>query len=190
MVRRFLLLVAALAALGGCSSMKPEDFANAEPKLILEEYFQGKSRAYGFVENFSGKVIRQFVVDIEGRWDGKTLTLIEDFVWNDGEVEQRIWELTKVDAHTWEGRTADAIGVATGKLYGNAFNLRYDFNLKTGNGRTKVSFDDWMFLQPDGVLLNRAQIRKFGLTVAEVTISFKREPEAVGQVGEVRKAAE
>lgn len=190
MVARILLLVAALAALGGCSSMKPEDFANTEPKLILEEYFQGKSRAYGFVENFAGKVTRQFVVDIDGRWDGTTLTLVEDFVWNDGEKEQRIWTLTKTGPDTWEGRTPDAIGVATGKLAGNAFNMKYDFNLKTGEGRTKVSFDDWMFLQPDGVLLNRAQIKKFGITVAEVTISFKREAPAATQVGEMRKAAE
>jgi hypothetical protein len=31
-----------------------------------------------------------------------------------------------------------------------------------------------MFLQPDGVLLNRASMRKFGFRVGEVTIAFQK----------------
>ena len=35
-------------------------------------------------------------------------------------------------------------------------------------------FDDWLFLQADGVLLNRANMSKFGLALGEVFISFKK----------------
>jgi hypothetical protein len=37
-----------------------------------------------------------------------------------------------------------------------------------------VSFDDWMYLQADGVLLNRAKMSKFGFTLGEVTIAFQK----------------
>lgn len=190
MLRRLLILVAAVAALAGCSSMKPEDFANTTPKLVLEEYFQGRTRAYGLVEDRFGNVTRQFVADIQGTWDGTTLTLVEDFVWNDGEVEQRIWKLTKQGEHGWRGETPDAIGPSRGKLYGNAFFMEYDFNLKYGNGRTKVHFDDWMFLQPDGVLLNRAEISKFGIHLATVTIAFRKEGVGMAPAVAAPKAAE
>lgn len=33
--------------LAGCSPMKPEDFAGQEPRFVLEEYFQGQTRAWG-----------------------------------------------------------------------------------------------------------------------------------------------
>lgn len=175
MLSRLLLLLLSLAVLNGCSSMKPEQFAGSTPRFALEEYFQGSSRAYGLVEDRFGTVRRQFTVDITGSWDGQVLTLVEDFHWNDGEQEQRIWHLTKRDEHQWEGRTADAIGTAVGKQYGNAFNLRYDFNLKLDGGRTRVHFDDWMFLMPDGVVLNRAAMSKFGVHLATVTIAFRKD---------------
>ena len=37
-----------------------------------------------------------------------------------------------------------------------------------------VVFDDWMFLQPDDVLVNRATVSKFGFKVGEVTLFFTK----------------
>jgi hypothetical protein len=37
-----------------------------------------------------------------------------------------------------------------------------------------VKFDDWMFLQADGVLVNRATVSKFGFKVGEVTLFFTK----------------
>lgn len=193
MLRRLFILFAAMAALAGCSSnMKPEDFAGTTPKLALEEYFLGKTRAYGIVEDRSGKVIRQFVADIDGTWDGKVLTLTEDFVWSDGEIQQRIWTLTKLDDHRWEGTAGDVIGKSTGAVYGNAFNMQYYMDLKTESRNWKVHFDDWMFLQADGVLLNRAVMSKWGFDLATITISFRRlDGKAAGQqAAAVTQAAE
>ena len=45
------------------------------------------------------------------------------------------------------------------------------------SGRTlAVHFDDWMYLQPDGVLLNRAYVSKWGIDIGSVTLAFKRVP--------------
>ncbi len=39
-----------------------------------------------------------------------------------------------------------------------------------------VSFEDWMFLMDDKVMLNRAEMSKFGFKLGEVTLSFSKRP--------------
>ncbi len=39
----------------------------------------------------------------------------------------------------------------------------------------EVQFDDWMFLVDDRVLLNRATMSKFGVTLGEVLLSFTKQ---------------
>ena len=43
-----------------------------------------------------------------------------------------------------------------------------------GDSVYDMQFEDWMYLQPDGVLLNRAFMRKYGIALGEVTLAFKR----------------
>lgn len=174
MPRSALVIVALAAGLTGCSTMKPEDFAQTEPRLVLEEYFAGDLRAWGLFQDRFGTVRRQFVVDIEGTWDGETLTLVEDFVYDDGEEERRVWSIRKVGEDRYEGTAEGVIGLAQGQTAGNAFNFRYDFDLPVGDSTWRVHFDDWMFLQRDGVMLNRASVSKWGIAVGEASIFFQR----------------
>jgi hypothetical protein len=176
MIRRFLVLLATTLALMGCSGMKIEDFAGKTPVLKIDEYFLGRTRAWGIFEDRFANLRREFTVDIEGKWEGDEFVLDEHFDYADGEKDRRVWRLKKTGENTWEGRTPDAIGVAIGKQVGNAFSFKYDINLKM-NGRTlAVHFDDWMYLQPDGVLLNRAYVSKWGIDIGAVTLAFKRVP--------------
>ena len=50
--------------------MKPEDFKDQKPRLIIEEYLSGNVKAWGILQNRSGKVTRQFSADLDGKWDG------------------------------------------------------------------------------------------------------------------------
>ena len=162
--------------------MKPIDFKNTVPQFILEEYFIGKTQASGIFEDRFGNIRRQFQVDITGTWNGRNLVLDEQFVYNDGERDQRIWTIEKIDAHTYKGRADDVIGSAQGKAYGNALNWRYDMNLKIGTSTIQVHFNDWMFLQSSGVLLNRAKVSKFGIELGTVTLAFvKTKKDGVAQ---------
>ena len=79
------------------SAMKPEDFKNKEPRLIIENYLSGNVKAWGVLQNRSGKVTRQFSADLNGKWDGKQLILDEKFNWSDGEIQNRQWQITKID---------------------------------------------------------------------------------------------
>ena len=38
-----------------------------------------------------------------------------------------------------------------------------------------VKFDDWMFLQEDGYLINIAKVKKFGITLGKVILFFEKE---------------
>ena len=128
-----------------------------------------------------GNLRRQFVVDIEGNIEGDELILREDFVYNDGETQQRTWRIRPLGGGRYEGRADDVIGVAIGTARGNALNWIYKMDLKVDDGSWRVSFDDWMFLQPDGTLLNRATISRWGFDIGVVTIAFRKLPEAGGE---------
>ncbi len=154
--------------------MKIENFQSASTDLRIEEYFQGQTRAWGMFQDRFGNIRREFVVDITGTWDGRTLVLDEDFKYDDGEVETRRWEIEKTGPSTYEGRETNAIGVAHGEAKGNAFHWVYDYNLKVGDKIWKVKFDDWMLLQSDGVLLNRAEVSRWGINIGTVFLSFKK----------------
>lgn len=176
MIRRLPYILVVILTLGACSNMQIEDFAGTAPELKLEEYFAGQTKAWGIFEDRFGNLKREFTVDILGEWDGTTLTLTEDFVYSDGEEEQRIWRITKLANGRYEGRADDVIGVANGTVRGKALNWSYDLMLTISGNQVKVRFDDWMFLQPGGVLINKADVSKFGISLGTVTLFFAKDP--------------
>ncbi len=171
-----LVLMLTACSLTACGGLDVADYRQATPKLELERYFDGRLKAYGQFQDRFGHVKRRFVVDIEGRWNGETLTLDESFVYDDGEREKRLWTLRQTADGGWTGSAGGVVGTAAGRGAGNAFNWQYDFDLATDDGVIRLHFDDWLFLQDDGVLLNRAYVSKFGINVGEVLISFARQP--------------
>ena len=172
-----------LIVLAGCTNMKPTDFKDAAPRLVIEDYFAGQTRAWGIFEDRFGRLRRQFTVDIAGAWDGQELVLDERFEYADGERDRRIWRIKKTGDHTYEGRADDVIGTAQGQAYGNALNWRYDMDLKVGDGTLRVHFNDWMFLQPSGVLLNRASVTKLGVRIGSVTLAFMKPGQETANTG-------
>ena len=125
---RLFLLIITLLFITSCSSkqsMKPEDFKDQKPRLIIEDYLSGNVKAWGILQNRSGKVTRQFSADLNGKWDGKQLILDEKFDWSDGEVQTRQWQITKIDEHNYEGTAGDVVGKARGYSYGPAFKFEY-----------------------------------------------------------------
>ncbi|WP_416153182.1 DUF3833 domain-containing protein [Thalassobaculum sp. OXR-137] len=189
MLYRFAYVVTVLLLLGGCQSMQIDDFKGTTPKLVLEDYFEGKTKAWGIFEDRFGNLRRQFVVDITGTWDGTTLTLDEQFDYADGEKDQRIWRIEKVGENSYVGRASDVIGTAQGQTEGSAFSWTYEMELNIQGHDVKVRFDDWMFLQSDGVMVNRAYVTKFGIELGTVTLFFQKASAERAETGEGREAA-
>jgi uncharacterized protein YceK len=177
-MKQLLTLLLATLLTSGCGTMNPRDFSDSSQRLDLFDYFQGHTLAWGLFEDRFGKLRRQFRVDITGTVDGDTLVLEEDFLYADGERQQRTWTITRSGEDTYTGRAADVVGEAHGETAGNALHWTYRMDLQVGGRQLRVTFDDWMFLQPDGVLLNRARVSKFGLEIGSVTLAFMRPVQA------------
>lgn len=175
MLKQFIIIIFA-GIITGCSSMNVTQYQENDPKLVLEEYFVGESTAYGVFEKRSGEVVNQFKVKITGTFEDNVLTLIEDFEYLNGKIEQRIWKINKLPDGYYEGTTNGVIGIAKGRVSGNAFNWQYVFDTAVGDTSYHLKFDDWMFLQEDGVLINRAHVSKWGFGVGSVTLSFYKKP--------------
>ncbi len=176
MFLRYIVLILTFL-LTSCSGIDISRYKDNEPKLDLYSYFNGTTRGWGIVQDRSGKMTRQFIVAIDGKVNrAGDLVLTEDFNWNNGEKTQRIWTITKNNEQTYSGRAADVQGEAQGVASGNALNWRYDMLIAVDDSEWSIGFDDWMFLQPEGILLNRASMKKFGFRVGEVTIAFQKEP--------------
>lgn len=169
------LAVLSLALLTACAG-KPnlDDPTLSERQLNLEEFFAGKTLAHGQFQDLFGTVQRRFEVDIDGTWDGKTLTLVEDFTYDDGETEQRIWTLEKTGENTWRGTAPGVIGEATGVERGDTFNWTYRINLPVRKGTMRVDFDDWMWLMTPDRVLNRAYMSRAGVRLGEAIIVFEK----------------
>ncbi len=174
--RRAALVAAAGAtlALGGCASVQIDDFAGEQPALDLRQYFNGPLVAHGVFQDRSGRVVRRFVVQMTGTWNGDDGVLDEHFTYSDGRTERRVWRLRHEGNGHYSGTADDVVGQARGRAVGNAFRWAYTLRLPYEGRTIDVQFDDWMFLVDERVMLNRAEMRKFGVRLGEVTLSFTR----------------
>ncbi len=155
--------------------MKPEDYKYTKPVIKIEEYFQGKVKAWGMLLSRSGQVKRQFTADMKGEFDGKNLILDETFIWNDGEQQKRKWNIRKIDDNTYEGTAPDVVGIAKGVSFGSAFKFEYKLLIPYKNKRIKVRFDDWIFKQDDKTAINKATLTKFFFKVGELIVFFVKD---------------
>lgn len=177
-VSYLLLLLLALIA-SGCSSMKPQDFSSKSPQLIPEQYFSGDLEGVGVFYDRFGDIQTSFVVTLRGNWDAnsKLLILKEDLIYENGEKLFREYKINKVNDNLYTVDTEDFEGQGKIEVYGNTMKWNYELNQQIKESKVLLYFNDWMHLQPNGVILNRAFVSKFGISVGEVFMSIKRTTE-------------
>lgn len=178
MIKKLLICLVPFT-LSACSQTPVSDYQHLEPKLDIFDYFKGKTLAWGQFQNRNGELIRRFKVDIEGTVskteDGlPKLVLDERFIYDDGEKQQRIWTIIETAPNQYQGQAGDVIGFAQGESAGSVLNWHYTLDLPYNDSTIHVKFDDWMFLQPDLTMINRAEVTKWGFKVGEVTLFFKK----------------
>ena len=161
------LALASLTALAAPASASAKDFT-------LEGYFKGITRAEGSFSAING-VKRSFDVRLQGSFDGSLLTLVEDFVYADGEKARKTWKFTKKGPGLYTGTREDVVGMTTLRISGSVARFTYLVDLDEGPGTNIVRFYDKMTLSADGrTIKNRALVTKFGLPVARVKVDFER----------------
>jgi len=175
MLKRLASLIVVLL-LPGCST-SIDEYKGSTPNFDLFGYFDGTVMAWGMLQDRSGKQTRRFEVIIQGRVQDNTLTLDEDFIFDDGEKQQRTWVITRDNDGNFSGRADDVIGQATGKAVGKALNWQYVLRVPVDGSTYDISLDDWMYRQDDNRVFNIAKMTKWGFTVGTLTLFFEKQAE-------------
>ena len=175
---RLILPLLGLALLaGGCSSVRVDDYKGMQPIMTPESFFSGPMTAHGVVKNRSGRVIRYFNADILGSLKNGVITLEEDFVFNDGEKQRRVWSLVKKSDNTYSGTAGDVVGEARGEVAGNSMFLKYVLRIPYGDKTIDVTIDDRMYLTTPEILVNESRMYKFGFRVGEILLVIVKRPD-------------
>ncbi len=168
-------LFAATALLAGCAAPLPSDYAAERPVLSLRDYFNGRIEAHGMFQNRAGRVVKRFTVVMDCSWSGDDGVLDERFAFSDGTTQRRVWKLKALPDGRFTGTADDVVGIAQGQQKGNAFHWTYTLQQPVDDAVYEVRMDDWMFLVDDKVMLNRAEMSKFGIGLGAVTLSFTKQ---------------
>lgn len=153
--------------------MQIDDFSNTSPEFIPQEYFNGPLTAYGMVKDRDGKVLRRFKGKLVGSWDKHGIgRLDEKFVYDDGEIQTRIWTLKPTGKKTFIGTAGDIVGEAQMVAKGNTVMIDYIMKVPYKETAIDINVRDWLHLQEDGVILNHSKMKKFGFEVGELVITI------------------
>jgi hypothetical protein len=166
------LLVCLLLA--ACSGTRVEHYRATEPVLDLRAFLQGDLRAYGMLQDRSGRVTRRFVATLQASWSGDSGTLVEHFRFDDGETQERTWQLQHLGNGRYVGSAGDVVGAAAGTSAGSAFQWRYQLQIPWNGTSLNVTLDDWLFLIDEQHLLNVTELTKFGFKVGELTLVIEK----------------
>lgn len=161
----------------GCSA-DLSDYRQSTPLFDIKTYFSGDVVAWGMLQDRQEKVLRRFCVNIVGSWQGNQGTLDETFFFDDGEQQKRIWRLEKLSNGRYQGTAGDVVGQASGRHEGFAFFWQYSLSVPIDGEEWQFTLDDWMYQLDETKLFNRTKMRKFGLTVAEITLFFDKSSNA------------
>ncbi len=172
---KIMVTMGVLIMLSSCAANNIDYYKDTTPSADIKEYFNGPIKAWGIVQDWRGRVVRRFDIDLVGEWNGDVGTLTEHFDYYDGEKQQRVWTIRKMPDGTFEGTASDIIDKATGKAEGSAVRWNYVMDLPVKDTTYHIRFDDWMWLMNDGVLINRSYLKKFGITVSELTIFMQKQ---------------
>ncbi|TXS93665.1 DUF3833 domain-containing protein [Parahaliea maris] len=165
----------------GCSSADLGKHAGDTPALTLEQFFDGRLSAHGVVKDWRGEVIRTFNAEIVAYWRDGVGTLEEDFLFDDGEAQRRVWTLTPqgrdADGYLlYHGTAGDVVGVGEARQAGNALFLDYVLRIPYNDSTLDLRIDDRMYRVSPDVVINESTMKKFGLTVGRILLVIERRP--------------
>lgn len=160
-------------ALAGCASVPTSPKGPRDP-ITLDQAFSGKSIGAGvFRVDLTGKE-RRFTARLDGRVDGNRLTVVEDFFYDDGEQNRLTWVFDRAGPGKWTGRREDTVGVANVVETGNEIRLSYLADFRSRDEVTRLGFEDVIYFDPDGRVINDAIVTRAGIPVGRVRFEMQQ----------------
>ena len=155
--------------------MKPADFEKGNSKSDPVKFFIGKTTSDGVIENHAGKPSARIKTENEGTLKDGIIYIEQDLYFEGGKKNHRSWQLRPIDEHHVDATANDIDGTAHGLLYGNNFSWTFRLKLPQRKFIRHLRMSQNMYLMPDGKsMIIRSVLRKFGITVVQITEQFQK----------------
>jgi hypothetical protein len=176
LTRRSLVLAAPLVV-AGCATVPPSP-QGPVGQISLVEAFEGRTVGRGLFSVPIAGIERGFDARLHGtlrRTGGvETLTVIEDFIFDDGEIDRLTWVFARTGPDSWTGVREDTVGTAQVVETDGEVRLTYLADVVSRGETTRLGFADVIYRRADGVVINEAVVTRFGLPVG--TVMFELRP--------------
>jgi len=170
---RRVFVIGALA-LAGCASVPSSPRVATRP-VTLEQAFVGRKRGAGLFKVGLTGAERRFTALLNGHLSrgGQRLTVVEDFVYDDGQKNRLTWVFDRSGPGEWTGRREDTVGRATVVEENGEVRLTYTADFASPAGVTRLGFADVIYLRSDGVIVNDAIVSRLGIPVGTVRFEIR-----------------
>ena len=160
--------------LTGFGAQTPQDYDGQSPQIDLSTHLNGPIKCEGVIYGPLGRVASRFVGDFNAEWQENRGVMSEHFLYDSGNTQDREWRLELGNDGSIRAEADDLVGVGEGQQTGSAVKLAYRIRLPKEAGGHVLNVTDWMYMAPNGVIVNRSQFRKFGIKVAELVATMRR----------------
>ncbi|SMX44772.1 DUF3833 domain-containing protein [Actibacterium lipolyticum] len=155
------------------SAQTPQDYSGTAPGFDIRTHLAGPLKSEGVIFGPTGRVAGRFIADMNGDWNGDTGTLSENFRYATGGQQNRQWRITMGEAGAFTATADDVIGIAHGQHAGATVRMTYRLKLDQDAGGHVLNVVDWLYLMEDGSIMNKSEMRKFGIKVAELIATMR-----------------
>ncbi|MEM7438633.1 MAG: DUF3833 family protein [Pseudomonadota bacterium] len=159
-------------ALSGCARVPASPKGPLKP-ITLDRAFSGWANGAGvFKVDLTGSE-RRFTARLNGQLKGDRLTVVEDFVYDDGEENRLTWVFNRAGPGRWTGKREDTVGLAQVVETGGEIRLSYLADFRSGEDITRLGFEDVIYFGANGRVINDAIVTRFGLPVGRVRFEMQ-----------------
>ncbi len=177
MQRRTFLLALGTLPLAACAA-SPAPPADPGPPITLVSAFQGSTTGRGHFRVWLTGDERRFTARLKGTVTGRdgtrTLTVVEDFLYDDGQKDRLTWVFREQSPGRWTGKREDTVGEATVIEDNGQIRLTYTADFKSPSDVNRLGFRDILYASPDGTIVNDAVVTRAGIAVASVRFLIRR----------------
>ncbi len=167
------LLFGALATTASACARVPAAPDGPLPPITLDRAFAGRSVGAGVFRVALTGSERRFTARLDGRLEGDRLTVVEDFVYDDGEENRLTWVFDRAGPGRWTGRREDTVGLAEVVETGDTIRLSYLADFRAGDTVTRLGFEDVIYFDPEGRVINDAIVTRLGVPVGRVRFEMQ-----------------
>jgi hypothetical protein len=154
-------------------AQNPNDYSNDSVIFDLRQHLSGPIECEGVIYGPFGRVTSRFIGAFDCEWVGDHGVMRERFTYDDGSVQDREWHLSISHNGVIKATASDVIGDGVGTQSGSAVQLKYRIQMPESAGGHVLDTVDWLYLAPNGNIINRSQFRKFGIQVAELVATMR-----------------